>query len=223
MWSTSWWSSIIIQVNWLFVVNFLSAFGDFCCLLIIFVNNLDPDQAWQHMEPKLDPNFLTLWWYFGFFFNRQQAANPTRADNLCKQFWPRSGLTTRQAQSGSKLFNTLMVFWIFFNRQQAANPTRADNLCKQFGPRSRLTTCGAQSGSKLFNTLMVFWIFFFNRQQAANSFSTYFNIRRSRNFSQGGPGLTDRKKFWPWRFCFVLFFPQLILQRGSNGLFQGKL
>ena len=32
------------------------------------------------------------------------------ADNLCKQFGPRSGLTKRRAWSGSKLFDTLMVF-----------------------------------------------------------------------------------------------------------------
>ena len=32
------------------------------------------------------------------------------ADNLCKQFGPRSGQTKRQASSGSKLFDTLMVF-----------------------------------------------------------------------------------------------------------------
>ena len=32
------------------------------------------------------------------------------ADNLCKQFGPRSGLTKRQAGSGSKPFATLPVF-----------------------------------------------------------------------------------------------------------------
>ena len=31
-------------------------------------------------------------------------------DNLCKQFAPRSGPTNHQARSGSKLFDTLMVF-----------------------------------------------------------------------------------------------------------------
>ena len=31
-------------------------------------------------------------------------------DNLCKQFGPRSGLTTCRAWSGFKLFDTLMVF-----------------------------------------------------------------------------------------------------------------
>ena len=30
-------------------------------------------------------------------------------DNFCKQFGPRSGLTKRQAWSGSKLFDTLVV------------------------------------------------------------------------------------------------------------------
>ena len=32
------------------------------------------------------------------------------ADNLCKQFVPRSGPTERRAWSGSKLFDTLMLF-----------------------------------------------------------------------------------------------------------------
>ena len=33
------------------------------------------------------------------------------ADNLVKQFGPRSGLTNRRASSGSKLFDILMVFF----------------------------------------------------------------------------------------------------------------
>ena len=36
------------------------------------------------------------------------------ADNLCKQFGPRSGSMFYQAWSGSKLFDTLMVFWKIF-------------------------------------------------------------------------------------------------------------
>ena len=32
------------------------------------------------------------------------------ADDLCKQFWPRSGATKCRAWSGSKLFGTLMVY-----------------------------------------------------------------------------------------------------------------
>ena len=35
-----------------------------------------------------------------------------------------------------------------------------------------------------------------------------------------GPGPTDRKYLWCFLFAFIS--PQLILQRGSNGLFQGK-
>ena len=34
----------------------------------------------------------------------------TSADNLCKQFGPRPGPTKCRAWSGSKLFDTLMVF-----------------------------------------------------------------------------------------------------------------
>ena len=41
------------------VFNSLPASGDFCYLLIIFANNLDPDQAQQNARPDLDPNCLT--------------------------------------------------------------------------------------------------------------------------------------------------------------------
>ena len=32
--------------------------GDFCCLLIMFVNSLDPDQDRHSVGPDLDPNRL---------------------------------------------------------------------------------------------------------------------------------------------------------------------
>ena len=32
-------------------LNFLSASNEFCCLLIIFANSLDPDQTWQNVVP----------------------------------------------------------------------------------------------------------------------------------------------------------------------------
>ena len=41
------------------VFNSLPASGDFCHLLIIFANSLDPDQARQNVGPDLDPNCLT--------------------------------------------------------------------------------------------------------------------------------------------------------------------
>ena len=41
-----------------FVYNSLPARGDFCCLLITFANNLNPDQARQNVGPDLDPNCL---------------------------------------------------------------------------------------------------------------------------------------------------------------------
>ena len=34
--------------------------GNFCCLLIIFANSLDPDQDPQNVGPDLDPNCFTL-------------------------------------------------------------------------------------------------------------------------------------------------------------------
>ena len=36
------------------------ASGDFCRLLIVFANNLGPDQARQNVGPDLGPNCLTL-------------------------------------------------------------------------------------------------------------------------------------------------------------------
>ena len=33
---------------------------EFCCLLLIFANSLDPDQARHVVGPDLDPNCLTL-------------------------------------------------------------------------------------------------------------------------------------------------------------------
>ena len=36
------------------------------------------------------------------------------ADNFCKQFGPRSGLTGHQASSGSKLFDTQILFMKYF-------------------------------------------------------------------------------------------------------------
>ena len=46
-----------------FVFNPLPAGVDFCCLLITFLNSLDPDQARQNVGPGLDPNCLTPRWY----------------------------------------------------------------------------------------------------------------------------------------------------------------
>ena len=46
-----------------FINNSFPTSGDFCCLLITFANNLDPDQARQNVGPDLDPNCLTLRWY----------------------------------------------------------------------------------------------------------------------------------------------------------------
>ena len=41
------------------VFNSLQASDNFCHLLIIFANSLDPDQARQNVAPDLDPNCLT--------------------------------------------------------------------------------------------------------------------------------------------------------------------
>ena len=38
------------------LINSLPASDEFCCLLIIFTNGLDLDQARQNVGPDLDPN-----------------------------------------------------------------------------------------------------------------------------------------------------------------------
>ena len=43
--------------------SFLSGRGEFCRLLIIFANSLDPDQDRQNVGPDVYPNSLTLWWF----------------------------------------------------------------------------------------------------------------------------------------------------------------
>ena len=47
----------------LFVMSKFNSFlasGEFCNLLIIFTNSLEPDQDRQNVGPDLDPNCLTL-------------------------------------------------------------------------------------------------------------------------------------------------------------------
>ena len=41
--------------------DFFLAGRDFCCLLIIDANILDPDLDRQNVSPDLDPNRLALW------------------------------------------------------------------------------------------------------------------------------------------------------------------
>ena len=40
--------------------NTLPTSWEFCHILIIFANSLDPDQARHNVGPDLDPSFLTL-------------------------------------------------------------------------------------------------------------------------------------------------------------------
>ena len=104
-------------------------------------SSLDPDQVPGSVRPALGPNCL----------ERLSADNTSRqrverylmiecltlyplvssADNLCKQFGPRSGPTEHWARSGSKLFDTLMVFLkeffekIDFGKKISADDKRA--------------------------------------------------------------------------------------------------
>ena len=60
------------------------------------------------------------------------------ADDLCKQFGPRSGPTKCRAWSGSKLFDTLMIFLKEFfkkvnfekNQQTAKKHAKSPKCCK---------------------------------------------------------------------------------------------
>ena len=85
-------------------------------------------------------------------FNSPMLALST--DNHCKQFEPRSGPTKCWACSGSKLFDTLMIFLkefliklILIINQQTTKTCKiassTDNHCKQFEPRSGPTKCWA--------------------------------------------------------------------------------
>ena len=41
---------------------------DFCRLLMVFANSLDPGQARQNVGPDLDPSSLILQWYSPNYF-----------------------------------------------------------------------------------------------------------------------------------------------------------
>ena len=92
------------------------------------------------------------------------------ADNLCKQFGPRSG-TTKQAQLPPHLVLTLHILtvktaqlpplWAF---TLCLLVSSADNLFKQLGPRSGLTKRRAWSASNMFDTQMVFLKQFFKNK-----------------------------------------------------------
>ena len=45
---------------WSILTIFLLINEDFLCLLIIFADSLDPDQAQQNFGPDLDPNCLNF-------------------------------------------------------------------------------------------------------------------------------------------------------------------
>ena len=54
----------------------------------------------------------------------------SHADNFCKQFGPRSGMTKCHAQSGTKLFDTQMVFLkefsqIDFEKKKFSKPQKS--------------------------------------------------------------------------------------------------
>ena len=48
----------IFSINCLSFINSFLASGDFCCLLIVFANSLDPGQYQQNICPELDTDRL---------------------------------------------------------------------------------------------------------------------------------------------------------------------
>ena len=57
------------------------------------------------------------------------------ADNLCKQFVPRSGPTKHQPRSGSKLFDPLMIFLkvhVFFEKVDFEKKSADDKNTKHY-------------------------------------------------------------------------------------------
>ena len=94
------------------------------------------------------------------------------AEHLCKQFRPRSGLTECQAKSGSKLFDTLIVFLKeFFKKVNFENIKSA--YCKN---RIKFPACKKFVGFSIhLNTIKIYkffnygilffcWIWFFMSQ-----------------------------------------------------------
>ena len=53
-------SHIFVFDKFLSFFNSLQANGEFCHLLMIFANSLDPDQARKNVGPDLDASFSTL-------------------------------------------------------------------------------------------------------------------------------------------------------------------
>ena len=60
-------------------VNSLSTSGEFCHLLMIFANILDPDQAQKNIGPDLDPICLTCCYF------RKNILKEVVLKNICRQ------------------------------------------------------------------------------------------------------------------------------------------
>ena len=72
----------------------LHASGEFCHLLLIFANSLDPDQAQQNVGPDLDPNCLTLIAFLKEIFEKANFKKKSEEDKntmknyaACKELW----------------------------------------------------------------------------------------------------------------------------------------
>ena len=118
--------------------------SDHIHLLITLVNSFGQDQVHNFVTPDLDPNFCwtcRMHRHVAFsHFCITLYLLMSSADNLCKQFEPRSGSTYCWRWSESKLLTLL-------------SHSSADNLSKQFVSRLGSTFWHAWSGFELFDIL----------------------------------------------------------------------
>ena len=127
--------------------------------------NCLPAGRWQtiHIKPYLHLDRYIFSRFHLWHFNVNSfpwAATFVVCWYLCKQFGPKSRPTFCRSWSGSKWFDTLIVFLKEFlekvNFEKSQQTTTKDYLCKLFGPRSGPAFCWPRSGSKPYDTLIVF-------------------------------------------------------------------
>ena len=118
-----------------------------CPLLIMFANSLEPDQARHNVGPDVDPNCLILWLYSWKNFlkklilkkiSRRQKTKITQHAK-CSLLWPNC-----RAWSGSKLFDTLIVFLkeffekVNFEKNQQTTEDKNYPACQVFIAMTKL-------------------------------------------------------------------------------------
>ena len=143
-----------------FDFNSFLASDKFCCLLITFVNSLDPDQNWQNFGAYQNPSCLILWCY-----SCKNILKKAMLKNICRR---QNHEKLPSMQRVNRWFLTqygINLIWVHTSIDTSNYNSRwlklilvpsAHNLCKQIGPRSGPTKCQAWSGSNLFYTRTIF-------------------------------------------------------------------